>query len=105
FAFLLALLVAAGSVAALTEFQRQAREAQADVLAQGPRSGMRIAIAGAVAEHGGVPALRRYLQEQAHKRGPNLLAVDADGRELLGRPVPPGALAQARDVADNGNPD
>jgi two-component system OmpR family sensor kinase len=100
FAFALSLLVAAAGVAAAVWFQQAAREALADdALVHGPRTAMRLAAAAAVGASGGAPALRRFLQDDVVDRGPPLLAVDDGGNDVLGRPVPTGALANARAAA------
>ncbi len=44
--------------------------------------------AEAVLKHGGVDALRGFLQGRALEPGPTLYVLDASGHELLGRPVP-----------------
>lgn len=104
FAFMLSLLLAVAGVATAVWLQQNAREAQGDGLAQGPRTAVRIAAAAAVSVHGGEAALRRFLQDETIERGPQLLAVDRNGRDLLGRDVPAGALNMARAVARADDP-
>ena len=59
-------------------------------------------LAAATLRHGGVAALREWLGEAERARGSVLLAVDAQGADLLGRPVPAAALEEARQLAASG---
>ena len=74
-------------------------------LAGGPRAEALASAGAATLRHGGVPALRSMLEEAGRPRiAPRLLAVDPQGNELLGRPVPAEALARARELVANGQP-
>src|SRR6185436_18219980 len=68
-------------------------------LAQGPGAMLAGELASATLRHGGVEALREWLKETRRTQRPSLLAVDAQGRDLLDRPVPTNALARARELA------
>jgi two-component system OmpR family sensor kinase len=80
------------------------REATPSELAGGPPSRIATDLAAATLRHGGVEALRAWLQEVQLRRAAMIFAVDEQGRDVLGREVPPGALAAAREVAENGEP-
>ena len=56
-------------------------------------------MAAATLRHGGVAALREWMQETSAIRRVRVFAVDAAGNDLLGRPVPEGALSRARELA------
>jgi two-component system OmpR family sensor kinase len=58
-----------------------------------------IAAASATLAHGGVTALRGFLNDWSHGRNPPVYAVDENGADLLGRPVSPEVLAQAKQAA------
>ncbi len=68
-------------------------------LAGGPFARRAAELAGVTLRHGGTDALREWLREAERGRGPGLLVVDERGIDLLGRPVPPAALEEARALA------
>ncbi len=71
--------------------------AQQDLLLEtGPRARFILHSASATLRHGGRPALRDLLEEWSRLGDVLLLAVGDDGRDLLGRPVPPAAVERAR---------
>ena len=65
----------------------------------GPRARFVLTQASATLRHGGEPALRDLMREWAQGERVDLFAVDEAGRDILGRPVPAQALAQARTLA------
>jgi len=58
----------------------------------------------ALSERGGEPALRELLLDWSRTPGPTVYAVDADGREILGRSVPKGAGENARAPTEQAGP-
>ena len=100
FAFWLTLVAAAVISGALVALERRAREAEPPELALGVPQRLATDLAAATLEHGGTEALRGWMRD-ANERGRPLplYAVDSAGHDLLGRPVPQAALAQAREVA------
>jgi two-component system OmpR family sensor kinase len=62
---------------------------------ESPPAAFRVEAAAATLHFGGVEALRSLLDQQRRRA---LYAVDEQEHELLGRPVPPGALSQARNL-------
>ncbi len=99
-AFWLALIVAVALAAALFSLHQQRTRDDAASLGAGPRAELALRSAAATLRHGGVDALREWLRDdEAHRRspgGPVVHAIDRDGVDLLGRPVPGEMLAQAR---------
>jgi two-component system OmpR family sensor kinase len=96
--FWLALLTAGVGAGTAVWLQREAAHEQA------PIPGARfaepiIAAASATLAHGGVAALRGFLNDWSRGRNPPVYAVDENGADLLGRPVPPELLAQAEQSA------
>src|SRR5438445_12780493 len=62
-------------------------------------------MAAATLRHGGVAALREWMEETGRVRRVRVFAVDAAGNDLLGRAVPEGALSRARELAaESGHP-
>lgn len=102
FAFLLALIATALATGIAVSLQRTARTAGEPELASGPPVALATNLAAATLRHGGVDALRGWLREAQGARGVALFAVDPQGADLLGRTVPPAALARARELADSG---
>ncbi|MCD6679669.1 MAG: ATP-binding protein [Burkholderiaceae bacterium] len=97
-AFWLALIVAIVLVAALVSLHQQRAREDASSLAAGPRAELALRSATATLEHGGVEALRDWLRDDENRRlGSGVYAVDRNGADLLGRPVPSEALASARE--------
>ncbi len=100
FAFWLTLIAAAVISGTLVVLERRGREAVEPELAVGPVQRFATDLAAATLEHGGTDALRAWMREaNARGRPLALFAVDASGRDLLGRPVPEAALTRARAVA------
>lgn len=106
FAFWTTLLVTAlGAGAAVWLHEREVREmrearAEHAVLAAGPRAEFVVRHAAATLRHGGPEALRALLADPGLRAAESLFVVDADGRDLLGRPVPAEALTRARERDD-----
>lgn len=102
FAFWLALLLAGGGVGSAVWWHQQSEHAlfagEGDrLLLAGPRVTFSLKAALAVLGRGGEVALRDFLADMGEdERSPSVFAVDAAGRELLGRHVDPAAEAQAR---------
>jgi two-component system OmpR family sensor kinase len=99
FAFWLTLIAAAIATGTAVSFQRQARSAPEPELAMGPLALLATDLASTTLRHGGVNALREWMKETHRTRDFALLAVDAQGRDILDRPVPGSALARARELA------
>jgi two-component system OmpR family sensor kinase len=94
-----------GTVAATTmviELAREGRAAGEPAVALGPPAVLATELAAATLRHGGAAALRDWMREVPRTRGLTFFAVDAQGADLLGRPVPEAALAGARELADSG---
>ncbi|HEV8108508.1 MAG TPA: HAMP domain-containing protein, partial [Burkholderiales bacterium] len=104
FAFWLTALAAAAATGTAVWLQHHPRGAAEPELAQGPGATLAGELASATLRHGGVEALREWLKETHRTQGPSLLAVDAQGRDLLGRTVPVQALARARELAASEEP-
>jgi two-component system OmpR family sensor kinase len=68
-------------------------------LEAGPRASFIVSSAASTLRHGGLPALREVMEGWRRHGEVRLFAVDATGRDLLSRPVPPDALARARVLA------
>src|SRR5262249_13156603 len=96
FAFWLTALAAAAVTGTAVWLQHHPLGAAEPELAQGPGAMLAGALASATLRHGGVEALREWLKETRRTQRPSLLAVDAQGRDVLDRPVPANALARAR---------
>jgi two-component system OmpR family sensor kinase len=105
FAFWGALLAAGITVGSTVALLRDKPELDVD-LAAGPRAAFLVRNAAATLVHGGSEGLRQMMREwQGERRdGPPLFVVDGAGRDLLGRPVPPQALAAARELSARPGP-
>jgi two-component system OmpR family sensor kinase len=101
-AFWIALLIAAGAVVSALYAYQQAQERRASQVEQGPRADFRVGAAASVLTHGGSDALKAFLHEEDSPPRTPILAVDPQGHDLLGRIVPPTALANARALARDG---
>jgi two-component system OmpR family sensor kinase len=101
-AFWAALLIAAGAVAGTLYLYQQNQERRASQIEQGPRADFRVGAAASVMIHGGTDALKAFLREEDSPPRTPILAVDAQGHDLLGRIVPPTALANARALVKDG---
>lgn len=105
FAFWLTLVAVAVITGTLVALERRARESAEPELALGGPQRALTDLAAATLEHGGTAALRSWMDDVRERgRRLSLYAVDADGRDLLGRPVPASALARAREVAEEPGP-
>jgi two-component system OmpR family sensor kinase len=62
----------------------------------GPRASFIVGSAASMLRHGGVPALRELMDDWGRHGKLRLFVTDTSGRDLLGRRVPPEALARAR---------
>lgn len=106
FSFWVALLLAGIVVATVINIQRDIQQKnetprEARALAAGPRAAMQVDAGASVLQHGGLDALRAFLQNwDQQPRSAPLYAVDAQGHELLNREVPAGALAKARTLSE-----
>lgn len=99
--FWLTLVVVGGAVGFAVHWYERERLAQVAELAGGPRAEIAISAVAETLEHAGPSGIVALLR---HWRGPRavpVLVVDDDGRDLLGRPVPEAALAQARAQLDD----
>lgn len=105
FAFWLTLVAAAMITGTLVALERRSRESAEPELAIGPPQRLLTELAAATLEHGGAAALRDWMRDANERGRPlTLYAVDAAGRDLLGRPVPEATLARAREVAGERRP-
>jgi two-component system OmpR family sensor kinase len=95
FGFWLTLVVTGVGVGALFYAYNQARIAELTDVAAGPRTELVVAAVANAAAHGGARAVESLLAELGPRRSP-VLVVDDAGRDILGRTVPPAALALAR---------
>ncbi len=97
----LSLALTIGGVTVALVVHNRARFEEVSRLALNPRAGFANRVVAATLESAGEEATRRLLERwPTHDDGPPLV-VDAQGRDLIGRPVSSVALAQARDVADD----
>lgn len=96
-------LVTAAMITGTTVWLQHHREAGPPELAGGPPSRIATDLAAATLRHGGVDALRGWLQEVQLRRAAMIFAVDEQGRDVLGREVPPAALAAARELVASGD--
>jgi two-component system OmpR family sensor kinase len=101
-AFWVALLIAAGAVAGTVYLYQQNQERRVSQVEQGPRADFRVGAAAAVMIHGGSDALKAFLREEDSPPRTPILAVDEQGHDVLGRIVPPTALANARALVKEG---
>jgi two-component system OmpR family sensor kinase len=94
----LALLLASALVGGLLWIDAQATRPRQHVLDAGPLGRLLVDAAAAVATHGGRDALATWLAQtsEEERSRPAVFAIDADGRELLGRTLPAEAIAAAR---------
>lgn len=94
--FWLSLLLAGISVGGVMWLKRNA-EAEAVSPAIDRRGAPYVAVAADLAERGGIDALRQYVEHIDRIGLSRLLAVDEDGRELLGRAVDAQTLTEVRE--------
>jgi two-component system OmpR family sensor kinase len=95
-------LVSAALIAGTAVWLQHRREAGPPELAGGPPSRIATDLAAATLRHGGVEALRAWLREVQLRRAAMIFAVDEQDHDVLGREVPPGALAAARELVAGG---
>jgi len=99
FSYWAALLLAMIGVTTAAWLYQLSDHGRDQLLETGPRTTLVIGSAAAILHHGGVGALQAFLEERARHQDAPLFAVNDRGRDLLGRPVAPGALVRARKVA------
>ena len=95
-------LVSAALIAGSAVWLQHRRESGPPELAGGPPSRIATDLAAATLRHGGVEALRAWLREVQLRRAAMIFAVDEHDHDVLGREVPPGALAAARELVASG---
>ena len=99
--FSLALAATAIATALTVSLLRAARVDAEPDLAFGMPARLATDLAASTLRHGGEAALRAWLTDtERPARAPALYAVDAQGTDLLGRPVPAQALERARELTD-----
>lgn len=102
FFLLLAQGLAAFGVGLAVHLHHQERSRLAPAIDDGPPALDLVSAASATLRHGGQAALKDFLRDlQTRPHAPKVLAVDANDRELLDRPVLPNTLAQARSALDS----
>src|ERR1051326_5628927 len=99
FAFGLTALAAAAVTGTAAWLEHHPLGAAEPPPAQGPGRMLAGELASATLRHGGVEARREWVKEARPPPRPSPPAVDAQGRDLLDRPVPTNALARARELA------
>jgi two-component system OmpR family sensor kinase len=100
-AFWLTLIATAAATGAVIWALREERAGADSSVALGMPAVLATDLAAATLRHGGVDALRDWMGEVRRPHGIAVFAVDAKGADLLGRPVPEAALADARELADS----
>jgi len=101
--FWIALVVAAVGAGTAVWIQHRGREAPPPDLVMGPPSRIATDLAAATLRHGGVEALRQWMNDAQVRRTVAVFAVDDAGRDVLGREVPAAALAAARELIARGD--
>lgn len=92
----LTLVVTGVGVGLAVHLYSQARLAQMTQLAAGRGAEFAVSAVAALLDRGGPAAVEPLFRDWPRDR-PQVLIVDAAGHDLLGRPVPPAALARARE--------
>ncbi|HZE58977.1 MAG TPA: ATP-binding protein [Burkholderiales bacterium] len=100
--FWIALVVAAVGAGTTVWIQHHSHDQPPQDLPGGPPSRIATDLAAATLRHGGVGALRQWMSEVQSRRPVMMFAVDAEGRDVLGRDVPSAALVAAREVVARG---
>lgn len=99
--FWLTFLLAAIAIGGIAYFYHQAALKDSDDIAEGPRARQAVAYVSTLLELGGKPAFNEFMRRRHHKgKAAVVLAVDKDGDDILGRPVPAQALREAREHVD-----
>jgi two-component system, OmpR family, sensor kinase len=102
FAYWAAMLIAVIGVGATAWIIQATGEDVDPALEAGPRTAFVLGTAAATMRHAGPEALKALMEDRGAHDGLSVLAVDEHGRDLLGRPVPPEALARARQLVGTG---
>jgi two-component system OmpR family sensor kinase len=98
--YLAALLLAVFGVSAAAWLYVLAERNPDLSLEGGPRASFIVSSAASTLRHGGLEALRELMDDWGRVRTVRLFVTDSAGRDILGRQVPPDALARARVLAD-----
>lgn len=101
--FWLTLLLTGLAVGLAVQLYQQERFREAAGLAEGPRAEASVAGVASVLKVGGEAPTRALLEQWNGRHRFAVMVVDGDGKDLLGRPVPAAALAQARARLGDGN--
>jgi two-component system OmpR family sensor kinase len=101
-AFWLTLIATAAATGAVIWALREERAGAEASVALGMPAVLATDLAAATLRHGGPEALRDWMGEVRRPHGVAVFAVDAEGVDILGRPVPEAALAEARGLAGSG---
>jgi two-component system, OmpR family, sensor kinase len=99
-----ALLTALLGVTVTLFLYQVADQGRDSALESGPRATTLVGAAAATLRYGGTEALRSLLEERRRHGDVLVLAIDDAGHDLLGRSVDPGALVQARALANSERP-
>jgi two-component system OmpR family sensor kinase len=102
FSYWAALVIGFTGVLAAAYFVRTADQGLEPSIEGGPRATMIVGSAAATLVHGGPDALLMLMEDWRRHGDATVLAVDASGREMLGRPIPPAALADAQSMTGGG---
>ncbi len=102
FSYWTALLVGFTGVLAAAYFVRTADQGLEPSIEGGPRAASIVGSAAATLTYGGPDALLMLMEDWRQHGDTTVLAVEASGRELLGRPIPADALADARAMTAGG---
>jgi two-component system OmpR family sensor kinase len=95
FFILLAQITATVGIGSILWLEARSHERTHSDVDESPPAAFRVEAASATLHFGGVDALRSLLTQQRRRA---VYAVDEQEHELLGRPVPPAALLQARSL-------
>ncbi len=98
-----ALLLSVLAVGLLVHWHAQARIADLDALAAGPRADFAVASIASSLGNGGPRAVRELIGQWSGRRAFPVFAVDDQGHDLMGRAVPAEALALARERLAKGD--
>jgi two-component system OmpR family sensor kinase len=98
--FWITVVIVSVAVGSAVHWYAQERLEQMTELAGGPRAEISLSAVAATLQHAGTAETVVLLRQWPGRQVAPVLAVDEDGRDLLGRPVPAAALAQARATLD-----